>query len=179
MRVATMGAIIFINFVMQTSVWPQLAIFGAMPDTAVIFIVSYGFLRGDVEGAIFGFSAGLLQDVFSGGPIGMFALFGMLIGYVSGKPFRDFFNDNYFLPFFIVLIAILFQQMAIYISSFLFLGHLNLAHFAWTIILPTVVYTASLAIPLYNLLHFINARVENWELEQRNLFEGDKNDRAN
>ena len=173
MRPAVMGALILINFVMQTSVWPQLAIFGAMPDTAVIFIVSYGVLRGDVEGAIFGFSAGLLQDIFSGGPIGMFALFGMLIGYVSGKPFKDFFNDNYFLPFFIVLVAIIFQQIAIYISSFLFLGHLNLAHFAWSIILPAVVYTASLSIPLYSLLHFINEQVEKWESERRNLFEGD------
>ena len=173
MRPAVMGALILINFVMQTSVWPQLAIFGAVPDTAVILIVSYGVLRGDVEGAIFGLSAGLLQDIFSGGPIGMFALFGMLIGYVSGKPFRDFFNDNYFLPFFIVLVAIIFQQMAIYVSSFLFLGHLNLAHFAWSIILPTVVYTVALSIPLYSLLHFINERVEKWESERRNLFEGD------
>jgi len=158
---------------MQTSLWPGLAIFGAVPDTAVIFVVSYGVLRGDVEGAIFGLCTGLLQDIFSGGPIGMFALFGMIIGYISGKPFRDFFKDNYFLPFFIVLVAILFQQMAIYVSSFLFLGHLNLPHFAWTIILPTVVYTASLSIPLYSLMHVINTIVERWETERRNLFEGD------
>jgi len=148
-----------------------MAIFSVTPDTAVIFIVSYGVLRGDVEGAIFGFSVGLLQDIFFGGPIGMFALFGFLIGYVSGKPFRDFFKDNYFLPFFIVLIAILFQQFMIYVSSFLFLGHLNLALFARTIILPTTIYTVSLSIPLYSLMHFINGRIERFETARRNLFE--------
>jgi len=166
-----MGAIILINFVIQTSVLPHVAVFGVTPDTALIFIVCYGVLRGDVEGAVFGFSAGLLQDIFFGGPIGMFALFGLLIGYVSGKPFKDFFKDNYFLPFFIVLIAIMFQQFMIYISSFLFRGHLNLALYARTIILPTVIYTVTLAIPLYSLLHFINARVERFESARRNLFE--------
>jgi len=156
---------------MQTSVLPHVAVFGVTPDTALVFIVCYGVLRGDVEGAIFGFSAGFLQDLFSGGPLGMFALYGLLIGYVSGKPFRDFFKDNYFLPFFIVLIAILFQQFMIYISSFLFLGHFNLALYARTIILPTAIYTVSLSIPLYSLLHFINGRVERYESGRRNLFE--------
>ena len=166
-----MGVVILINFVLQTSILPHIAIFGVTPDTALVFIVGYGVLRGDVEGAIFGFSAGMLQDIFSGGPIGMFALFGLLIGYMSGKPFRDFFKDNYILPFFIVLIAVLFQQFMIYISSFLLLGHLNLALYARTIILPTAIYTASLSIPLYSLLHFINARVERFEADRRNLFE--------
>jgi len=174
MRAATMGALILINFVLQTSVWPQFAIFGVIPDTALVFTVCYGVLRGDVEGAIFGFFAGLLQDIFSGGPLGMFALFGFLIGYFSGKPFRDFFKDNYFLPFFIVLGAVIFQQLAIYISSFLLLGHLNFPLFARVIILPTVIYTVSLSIPLYSLLHFINVRVENWESKYRNLFERDR-----
>ena len=171
MRPAVFGAFIIVNFVMQTSVLSHMAIFGVTPDTALIFIVSYGVLRGDVEGAIFGFFAGLMQDIFFGGPIGMFALFGLLIGYISGKPFKDFFKDNYFLPFFIVLIAILFQQFMIYISSFLLHGHLNLALYARTIILPTTIYTVSLAIPLYSLLHFINGRVEIFESSRRNLFE--------
>jgi len=166
-----MGALILINYVTQTSVLPHIAVFGVTPDTALVFIVCYGVLRGDVEGAIFGFSAGFLQDLFTGGPLGMFALFGLIIGYVSGKPFRDFFKDNYFLPFFIVLIAVLFQQFMIYISSFLFLGHLNLALYARTIILPTAVYTVSVSIPLYSLLHYINGRVERFESQHRNLFE--------
>ena len=173
MRPAVMGILILLNFVLQTSLLPHVAILGVTPDTALIFIVSYGVLRGDIEGAIFGFSAGLLQDMFSGGPIGMFALMGFLIGYISGKPFRDFFKDNYFLPFFIVLGAVIMQQFAIYVSSFLFLGHLNLPFFARTIILPTTIYTVSLSIPLYSLMHLINGRVERWEASRRNLFEGD------
>jgi len=174
MRIIVMGLLILFNYVLQTSMWPQFAILGVTPDTALIFIVGYGILRGDIEGAIFGFSAGILQDIFSGGPIGMFALMGFLIGFVSGKPFRDFFKDNYLLPFFIVLAAIIAQQFVIYISSYLFLGYTNLPHFAWTIILPTTIYTVILSIPLYSLLHFINGRLERRETDGRNLFEGDR-----
>ena len=174
MRTFTMGILILLNYVFQTSVLPHVAIFGVTPDTALIFIVCYGVLRGEIEGAIFGFSAGLLQDAFSGGPLGMFALMGFLIGYISGKPFRDFFKDNYFLPFFLVLAAIIVQQLVIYVSSFLIIGQLNLAFFAYRIILPTVIYTVSLSIPLYSLLHFINGRVERWESGNRNLFERDR-----
>ncbi|MCL2572170.1 MAG: rod shape-determining protein MreD [Defluviitaleaceae bacterium] len=174
MRIAVMSALILINYVLQTSVLPHVAILGVIPDTALIFIIGYGILRGDIEGAIFGFLAGLLQDVFSGGPIGMFALMGFLIGYISGKPFRDFFKDNYFLPFIIVLVAIILQQFVIYVTSFLFLGYLDFTHYALSIILPTTIYTVSLSIPLYSLLHFINGRIENWESNRRNLFEGDR-----
>jgi len=174
MRIAVMGILILLNYVLQTSILPHIAILGVTPDTALIFIVSYGILRGDVEGALFGLSAGLLQDIFSGGPIGMFALMGFIIGYISGKPFKDFFKDNYFLPFLIVLGAIIAQQLVIYVSSFLFLGYLNLLHFAWTIILPTTIYTISLSVPLYSLMHFINGRIERRESGSRSLFEGDQ-----
>jgi len=173
MRIFAMGLLILINYVLQTSVWSQLAILGVTPETALIFTVSYGILRGDVEGAIFGFSAGLLQDIFSGGPLGMFALMGFLIGYVSGKPFKDFFKDNYFLPFFIVLFAIMAQQLVVYVASYLFLGFTNLPFFALNIILPKTIYTVILSIPLYSLLHFINGRLERRMAGGRNLFEGD------
>ena len=169
-----MGALILLNYVFQTSVFPQISILGVTPDTALIFVVGYGVLRGDIEGAIFGFAAGLLQDIFSGGPLGMFALIFFLIGYLSGKPFRDFFKDNYFLPFFVVFAAVAAKQFVIYVSSFLFRGYLNLPHFALTIILPTTIYTVCLSIPLYSLLHFINGRVERHEHTGRNLFEGDR-----
>jgi len=171
MRIAVMGILILLNYVLQTSVLPQIAILGVTPDTALVFIVCYGILRGDVEGALFGFSAGLLQDMFSGGPLGMFALIGFLVGYASGKPFRDFFKDNYFLPFIVVLVAVFFQQFVIYIGSFLFLGYLNIWHFVWTIMIPTAIYTVSLAIPLYSLMHFINGLIEKRETDSRDLFE--------
>jgi len=133
------------------------------PDTALVFIVSYAILRGDIEGAIFGFAAGLVQDILSGLFIGLFALLGFLTGYVCGKPFRDFFKDNYFLPFFVVVAVGLVYQFVVYVSSIMIFGQLDFSFYFRTIILPKTIYTASLSVPLYAFLHFINSRIEKRE----------------
>ena len=103
MRVGCMAALIIINYVLQSTVFVRAAILGVTPDTAIIFIVSYGILRGDVEGAIFGFFSGLTHDIFGGDFVGLYAMLGMFTGFVAGKPFKDYFKDNYFLPFMIVV----------------------------------------------------------------------------
>jgi len=162
---------------MQTTLLPEIAIIGITPDTALILIVSYGILRGDIEGAIFGLFTGLVQDMMSGLFIGIFALLGFLVGYVCGKPFKDFFKDNYFLPLTVVVLVSLVYQFALYITTILFTGHFDFWLYARTIILPRTIYTASLSIPLYSLLHFINLKLEWHENNYRNLFKArDKED---
>jgi rod shape-determining protein MreD len=158
-----MAVLILVNFVLQSTLFPHFAIMATTPDTALIFIVSYAMLRGDIEGAIFGFFAGLVQDASGGLFIGQFALLGFLTGYVCGKPFKDFFKDNYFLPFFVVLLVCFGYQFVVYVTSVMIFGHLDFGLYLRTIILPKTVYTASLAVPLYALLHLINSRIEKRE----------------
>jgi rod shape-determining protein MreD len=176
LRVPAMALLILINYVMQTAFWPELAILGVTPDTALIFIVSYGMLRGEVEGALFGLGAGFLMDLFGSVYMGVYALLGFVVGYISGKPFRDFFKDNYFLPFFVVLGITAVYQLAVYVMHFLFRGQLDIGYYARAIILPKTVYTAALAIPLYSLLHFVNRRIEAFERNRRSLFEDKEDD---
>lgn len=170
-RILVMVILAILNYVLQSTLFPHIAIMGVTPDTALVLIVSYAILRGDIEGAVFGLFVGLVQDVSSGMFIGIFALLGFITGYICGKPFRDFFKDNYFLPFFIVAIAAFMYQIALYITTIMLAGHLDFAHYLRTIILPGTVYTASLSIPLYILLHFINARIERHEEIMRSWFD--------
>ena len=172
LRIIVLTALVFVNFVLQSTFFPEIAILGVTPDTALVLIVSYAILRGDIEGALFGLFAGFVQDINGGMFIGIFAMLGFVTGYVCGKPFRDFFKDNYFLPFFIVVIVCLVYQFALYVTTILFTGQLEFWHYARTIILPKTIYTASLSIPLYSLLHLINARVERHEENFRNWFSG-------
>jgi len=165
-----MAAIIIVNFVLQSSLYPGIALLGVTPDTALVLIVSYGILRGDIEGAIFGFFAGLMHDMFAGLYIGVFALLGFLTGYICGKPFKDFFKDNYFLPFVVVLLASVAYQSALYVAAIMFTGQMGFLYYARTIMLPRTIYTASLSIPLYGILHFVNTRIERHEENFRYLF---------
>ena len=169
-RILVMAVLILVNFTLQATLFPHLSIMGVTPDTALIFIVSYGILRGEIEGAVFGFFAGLTLDILGGVVIGLFALFGFLSGYVCGKPFKNFFKDNYFLPFFVVIGVSFVYQFALYVTTILITGQLDFWHYFTSIILPKTIYTASLSIPLYSLLHLINARLERHEKNFKNVF---------
>jgi len=169
-RIFSMTALILINFTIQATLFPHLAILGVTPDTALVLIVSYGILRGEIEGAVFGFFTGLVHDMIGGMVIGVFALLGFLTGYVCGKPFKDFFKDNYFLPFVVVLGVSVVYQFMLYVTTVLFTGQFAFFHYFTTIIVPKTIYTASLSIPVYSLLHFINARIERREDFSRDVF---------
>jgi len=170
MRVGCMAVLIIINYVLQSTVFVQLAILGVNPDTAIIFIVSYSILRGDVEGAIFGFFSGLTHDLFGGHFIGLYAMLGMLTGYIVGKPFKDYFKDNYFLPFMVVIAATFAYQMLFFFANFLIWGRIDFWFYFTSIIFPKTIYTASIAIPLYSLMFVINSKIEDYEHNRRTLF---------
>lgn len=64
MRLLITALMVFINFILQTTLLQMFAIRGVLPNTALIIAVSYALLRGSREGAFVGIGAGLLQDIF-------------------------------------------------------------------------------------------------------------------
>ena len=167
LRIFILLVLVLVNFVLQSTLFPEIAILGVTPDTALVLIVSYAILRREIEGALFGMFVGFVQDASGGMFIGIFALLGFVTGYICGKPFKNFFKDNYFLPFAVVVLASLAHQFALYVATILFTGQVNFFFYARTIILPKTVYTALLAIPLYAFMHFVNTRLERHEKSLR------------
>ena len=165
-----MAALIIINYVLQSTVLTNFSILGVAPDTAIIFIISYGILRGDVEGAVFGFFSGLTHDILGAQFIGLYAMLGMFTGFVAGLPFKDYFKDNYFLPFMIVVASTLSYQLLIYFTSFLIHGRLDFWFYFTSIILPKTIYTAAISLPLYGLMFVINEKIENYEKNHSSFF---------
>lgn len=163
MRIFCLGLLIIFNYVLQSTLLMRIAILDVFPDTALIFIVSYAILRGDVEGAVFGFFAGLIQDIFGASFIGLYAMLGMLAGYIAGKPFKDYFKENYSLPFMVVIIIAFSYQIILFFVNFLIWGRFNFLFYFGAIILPKTIYTAMLAIPLYGLMFLINSRITRYE----------------
>jgi rod shape-determining protein MreD len=165
-----MALILIVNFVLQTTLFQYIEILGVKPNTALIVIVSYGILRGDVEGAVLGFFSGFLTDVFFNGYIGLYAMLCMLIGYFCGKPFKDFYKENYFLPLSLAAASSLAYHFAIYFTGFLFRGKLDFSFYFRSIILPGSVYTLILTVPMYSLLYGVNKKLEDIEKTKRKLF---------
>ena len=167
MRIIVISFIVLLNFILQSTVFGHAQVFGIMPNTALIIVVTYAMLRDDVEGAIVGFCAGLLNDIFFGQVIGVSALLLMFTGYLCGKPFRDFFKENYIAPVILVGVASLAYEFMFYIFNFLLLGRVNFLRYFGQIILPTAVYNLVLCVFFYRLLYGINALLERREEKKR------------
>ena len=163
MRVLIMTLLVLFNFVLQTTLFKYIEIFGVIPDTMIILVVCYAVLRGDIEGSIFGFFAGLLVDLTYPQHIGFFALQGALVGYFCGKVYRDFYQENYLIPLLLTFAAMIFCGLTFYILNFLLLARTEFFRYVYLIIIPETIYTMVLALPLYRLLYSINRRVEKFE----------------
>lgn len=169
MRIITISIIILINFVISTT-WPVM-IFGITPNTAIVIIVSLAILRKEVEAATVGFFAGLLHDIFFGNFIGLNALLYMLIGFFSGKPFKEFYVENYILPIILVGFSTLFFNFSYYVFNFLFRARLDFFYYLVTIILPATLYNITITLPIYIVTYLINSHLEKREKSKRKLFD--------
>src|SRR5262249_3404281 len=70
--------------VLQTAVFTHLRIFGAVPDLLLVATIGMAYESGPMQGALFGFGAGLAQDLFLTTPLGVSALAFALTGYAVG-----------------------------------------------------------------------------------------------
>jgi len=164
---------LIINLILQSTVFGYIEIIGIRPNTAILIVVSYAILRGDTEGAAAGFFAGLLQDIFFGGVIGMNALIYMLIGYACGKPFKDFFHETLFFPLLLGSLSVFLYSLVFYFLNFMLRGKLDFFYYFRKIILPETVYTVVLTTPVYRFVYAVNNRIERRENKRRMLFRED------
>jgi rod shape-determining protein MreD len=170
MRAFAVSVLLLLNIVLSSTVLRHIAIFGVMPNIALLIVVSFSVLRSDVEGAIIGLLAGLLQDIMFGRVIGINALLFMAIGYICGKPFKDFYRENYLLPLLLVIAATFFFEFGYYVTNFLFRNKLDFLYYMRKIILTEMCYNAFLSIPVFRLIYSVNAYVEKIEKPRRKLF---------
>jgi rod shape-determining protein MreD len=70
--------------VLQTALFPELRVFGALPDLLLVATIAVGYERGPEAGAVFGFVGGLAVDCFLSSPFGVSALAFALVGYGVG-----------------------------------------------------------------------------------------------
>lgn len=77
----------------------RVQVFGAALDPLLPFAVGMGILRGAESGAVAGVTAGLLQDLLSGGgPLGVNGLSKLVVGFASGLFERSIYIENPLLP---------------------------------------------------------------------------------
>lgn len=170
MRILCSALIIFVNFILQTTLFPMLAVRGIFPNTALIIVTSYALLRGSKEGAIMGGCTGLLMDIFFSRMIGFYTLLYLGIGLLFGRSQKNFYRENYILPIIFCAVSTVMYQAVLYTVGFVFRGEGNLLHFLFSVLGPELVYTAIVTILVYRILFGINEWLELKEKYKYRLF---------
>ncbi|WP_051585768.1 rod shape-determining protein MreD [Caldanaerobius polysaccharolyticus] len=93
MRNVLIALLFILAFVIQSTLFRFIGIYGIKPDLMLILVISFALLDGGIEGAILGLFAGFLQDVFFSPGIGMtmipYFISGLFAGYYNNHVFRE------------------------------------------------------------------------------------------
>jgi rod shape-determining protein MreD len=101
-----LGALLFIALILQISVMSDLRVKGAAPDLMLLLAVCAGMADGPETGALVGFVAGLLIDLFlQTTPVGLSALTYCIVGFGVGTLRHTVIRDSWWLAPLTSLIA--------------------------------------------------------------------------
>lgn len=162
--------IIIVNFILQTTFFQDFAIFGIKPNTMIILIVSFSFIRGQVEGAIIGLFSGFLIDIFFSSVIGINSIIGLSTGYLSGHFNNDFYQQKTIIPVILTFIFTIFYEATFYIIKIFLQGYPNIFFFFIKIILPEAIYTSIVSIILYKALYYFNNILKKTDRSKRRFY---------
>lgn len=155
--------LVLLCFILQTTVFKELAFGGIVPNLLIVLASSFGFMRGEKTGLLIGFFCGLLADIFFGDVLGLNAMIYMYIGYLNGKFSPIFYPEDIKLPLALILGSDLIYGVVNYVILFLMRGRFDVQYYFMNIILPEMVYTILVTLLLYPLILIINKKLEDTE----------------
>lgn len=144
--------LIILMFLLQNSVFSQLAFGRSVPNLLIALTSIYGLMRGEYYGIWVGFFCGLLQDIFFMDVLGFYALVYMMIGYFNGRCSLYFAQDDFKLPLLCVSVSLVILLFVDYIFFYLLNGRFDFGKYFTGVMLPEIVYTLLLSAILYPLL---------------------------
>ena len=144
--------LLVVAIALQTLLVSRVSVPGVTADLFLIFTVVVAISRGSMDGAIFGFVAGVVADVVFVQPLGIRALIYVLTGYVLGMIVLRFATVS---PWTVLLMAAgasLFAQFAFGLFQYVIGPRSGFLTMLGVQVLPEAVLDALVAVPVYVLL---------------------------
>ena len=159
-RSITIGIIIVVCFLLQSTVFHFLELAGVGPNLLLIVTMSFGLMRGRREGLLVGFFSGLLIDIFFGSILGPYAFIYMTLGYGNGFFHRIYYVEDVLLPMTMITLNDLIYNVIVYIVFFLMRNRLDFPTYFMDVVLPEMIYTILITLFFYKILARINLRLK-------------------
>lgn len=148
--------LVFICFMLQTTLFQWLELADIVPNILVILVVSIGYMRGHNEAMVTGILCGLCMDLMYGNVIGFYAFIYLSVGFVSAYTHYFYVADDFTIPLILIGMGDLLYSVIFYALSFLLRARLNVFYYFRRIMIPELIYTVIVAIILYKLIHSSN-----------------------
>lgn len=168
-RCITIGIIILVSFLLQSTVFHYLALAGVVPNLLLIITMSFGLMRGRREGMLVGFFSGILIDIFFGGVMGPYAFIYMTMGYANGFFHQIYYVEDVLLPMIMITVNDFIYNIVIYIFYFLLQNKLNFGQYLIDVILPEMLYTIIITLFLYKVLVRINLKLKKAKAQEQEV----------
>lgn len=149
------AAILIAAIILQCSVLPWIQIGGITPNLLLIISTAFGLVLGEMYGLFTGLACGLLYDVLFGTMFGFTGAVLALCGYLCGQFKRILYVEGIRFPLILIALFDLLYGFLNYVFLFMFRNRLFFGTYMGQIVLPEMVYTIVLAVPVYPLLHLI------------------------
>lgn len=149
MKSIIIGLIIVFNLILQSTLFQWFKIYGVVPNTALIIVISFAIYSGKMEGAIIGFCAGILQDIIFGRTIGLNTSVLMITGYLVGLMNQKIIKENLIIPFLLTISTTVLYETVNLLLIFLLGYRIELLSMVKKILLVEVIYNSILSIIIY------------------------------
>jgi rod shape-determining protein MreD len=162
-KVLVYAAVIFIFILLQSTVFEYMKVFNVRPNLMIVFVICMALLSGNVEAAVTGFFAGLLQDVLFGHSIGFYALMGMYLGYAAGSSNRRLYRDKLFVAVLFVFVWSFIYEFAVYFFKYfgsIMTGDIAFFYPIGMIIFPEALYNSFVTVPVFLLMLILRNHFE-------------------
>ena len=145
--------VVLVCFLLQCMLFPHLALASIKPHLMLI-----------------GFFSGLIIDIQFGNILGFYALIYLLIGYVNGLFEQMYFDEDIKLPLILISASEFVYGLVIYLLMFLLRSEFDFLHYLSHIIIPELIYTIAVTLPLYPAILFINHKLDAEEKRSASKF---------
>lgn len=160
-RIAVLiGAVI--ATVLQIVIAPNIALFGALPNFMLAYVIAVAIARPYAGASALAFAMGVLYNLIAGGAVGSMAILLVLIAFLASRAFSVLDNDTLFMPLVIVVVStvaieFLYATFAVGIGAEVGIGQALLYR-----ALPCALYDVVLSLVMYPIaVRFIAAPAQN------------------
>lgn len=168
-KLVTLG-IILVCFLLECTLFKKIALGTVTPNLLIVVTSAFGFMRGKKEGMVVGFISGLLIDIMFSDLIGFYALIYMVIGYANGFFRKIFYDDDIKLPLILITASDFLYGNIVFLFMFVMRSRFQYFYYLKNIIIPELIYTILVTLILYQMILYINKKLEAKEKRSASKF---------